>query len=347
MKKILITGSAGFIGFHLTKKLSLLYNIVCFDSINDYYDTSLKYARLAELVIPTNKIKYNEPVENGNIIFYQLNLEDKKNIFRLFEKHKFDYVIHLAAQAGVRYSLSNPDAYIQSNFAGFLNMLEACRKYTVEHFIYASTSSVYGLNQQYPFSETQFTDHPISLYSASKKSNELMAHTYSHLFNIPTTGLRFFTVYGPWGRPDMALFIFTKNILENKPIQVFNNGDMIRDFTYMDDITESIYRLLELPPQRNNDYSLQNPQPAGSTAPYKIYNIGNNSPVNLMDFIHEIENETGKKAVIEYLPMQAGDVSKTFADSSSLYSKINFKPSTSYKEGIHNFVKWFREYYGM
>jgi UDP-glucuronate 4-epimerase len=348
IKKILVTGTAGFIGFHLTKKLlDSGYEVAGLDSINDYYSVQVKYDRLKELGINKEGISYGKKAEgNGGLAFYQLNLEDKDGIFKLFEENKFDAVVNLAAQAGVRYSLVNPYAYIQSNITGFLNILEACRKYPVEHLVYASSSSVYGLNEKMPFSVEDNVDHPVSLYAASKKSNELMAHTYSYLYKIPTTGLRFFTVYGPWGRPDMALFIFTKNILEGNPIEVFNNGHMQRDFTYVADIVESIKRLVPLAPQGNKDFSGLYPDPSSSPAPYRVFNIGNNSPVKLMDFITNIEEQLGVKAKIEYKPLQMGDVPSTYADVTSLFETIDFKPQTTVTEGIRNFVSWYRDYFG-
>lgn len=347
--KYLITGTAGFIGFHVSNKLLKEgHEVIGLDVINDYYDVNLKYARLNEAGISRNKIEYNKLVRSEKFekySFIKLNLEDKENITRLFESEKFDKVCNLAAQAGVRYSLVNPDAYIQSNIIGFINILEACRHNKTSHLIYASSSSVYGINEKIPFSEKNNVDHPISLYAASKKSNELMAHTYSYLFGLPTTGLRFFTVYGPWGRPDMALFIFTKAILEGKPIQVFNNGEMERDFTYIDDIVEGISRMMvSEPPKGNPEWNGVNPDPSSSKAPYRIYNIGHNEPVKLMHFISAIEKETGKKAIIEYMPMQPGDVRKTWADVNGLKEDFNYKPGTSVDEGIKNFMKWYLNY---
>lgn len=347
IKKILVTGTAGFIGFHLTKKLvDAGYQITGLDNINDYYDIRVKYGRLEQFGIKQEDISYGKKLEGNNgIEFIQLNLEDKDAVFKLFEEKKFDAVVNLAAQAGVRYSLINPHAYIQSNIIGFLNILEACRKYPVEHLVYASSSSVYGLNEKMPFSVEDNVDHPVSLYAASKKSNELMAHTYSYLYKIPTTGLRFFTVYGPWGRPDMALFIFTKNILEGKPIEVYNDGHMQRDFTYVDDIVESIKRLIPIAPKENPDFDRLNPDPSSSSAPYRVFNIGNNSPVKLMDFITNIEEQLGVKAKIEFMPLQMGDVPSTYADVTSLFETINFKPETSVQQGISNFVSWYRDFF--
>jgi UDP-glucuronate 4-epimerase len=348
--KILVTGTAGFIGFHLAKKLLAQgHEVIGLDNINDYYDVNLKYARLSQTGIDKKTINYNQVVEStldANYRFVQLKLEDRDNLNTLFRQEKFDRVCNLAAQAGVRYSLTNPYAYIDSNIVGFINILEACRHNHTGHLVYASSSSVYGLNEKIPFSEKDNVDHPISLYAASKKSNELMAHTYSHLFSLPTTGLRFFTVYGPWGRPDMALYIFTKAILEGKPIQVFNKGEMERDFTYIDDIVEGIFRILTSdPPEGNPQWNGQHPDPASSPAPYRIYNIGNNTPVKLMDFIHILEKTIGRKADIEYLTMQAGDVKKTWADVEKLGADFHYKPACSVEYGIEHFVAWYRNFY--
>lgn len=347
--KILITGTAGFIGFHLANRLiSRGDEVVGLDVINDYYDVRLKYGRLATVGIDQQRIEYNKLVTSSkypNYRFIQLKLEDVENLNRLFENEKFDKVCNLAAQAGVRYSLTNPHAYINSNIIGFINILEACRHNKVKHLAYASSSSVYGLNEMQPFSTSQNVDHPISLYAASKKSNELMAHTYSQLFDLPTTGLRFFTVYGPWGRPDMALFIFTKAILENRPIDVFNYGEMKRDFTYIDDIIEGVVRVIDNPAAGDKNWTGKDPDPSGSVAPYKIYNIGNSSPVRLMDFIEAIEKEIGKTAQKNLLPMQQGDVPATWADVDDLYKNLDYKPNTSVQEGIRQFVKWYRQFY--
>ena len=347
--KILITGTAGFIGFHLANYLIQRGDeVVGLDSINDYYDINLKYTRLQTAGIEKEDIEYNKLVpssRHAKYSFIQLQLEDKGNLEKLFAAQQFDKVCNLAAQAGVRYSLSNPDAYINSNIVGFLNILECCRHNNVKHLAYASSSSVYGLNGKSPFATSDNVDHPISLYAASKKSNELMAHTYSHLFNIPTTGLRFFTVYGPWGRPDMALFLFTKAILENKPIQVFNNGNMVRDFTYIDDIVEGVVRVIDNPPAGNSSWDAHHPDPSTSTAPYKVYNIGNNNPVRLMDFIEAIEENLGKKAEKQLLPMQPGDVAATCADVQDLVNNLHYKPNTKVQEGIKRFVEWYRAYY--
>jgi UDP-glucuronate 4-epimerase len=345
--KLLITGTAGFIGHHLTLKLKKAgFEIVGLDSINSYYEPQLKLDRLKNQGFDTSNIPYNSLLRgNDGISFIKLNLEDKENLFKLFETEKFDFVVNLAAQAGVRYSLTNPQAYIDSNIQGFINILEACKHYPVKHLVYASSSSVYGLNKEMPFSVLHNVDHPISLYAASKKSNELMAHVYSHIFNVPTTGLRFFTVYGPWGRPDMALFIFTKAILENQPIEVFNDGNMLRDFTYIDDIVESISRLLVKPPLAKPELGSSNLQANLSTAPYQIFNIGNNSPVKLTDFVEAIEDKLGKKAVIIKKPLQTGDVPNTYADVNDLFEYIDFKPETNIKDGVSNFIDWYKSYY--
>lgn len=347
--KILVTGTAGFIGFHLANRLiSRGDEVVGMDEINDYYDVRLKYGRLELTGIPKDQIEYNKVIPStkySNYRFIQLKLEDSDNINRLFESEKFDKVCNLAAQAGVRYSLTNPHAYINSNIIGFVNILEACRHNNVKHLAYASSSSVYGLNEHQPFSTNQNVDHPISLYAASKKSNELMAHTYSQLFGLPTTGLRFFTVYGPWGRPDMALFIFTKAIMENKSIDIYNYGEMKRDFTYIDDIVEGVLRVIDNPPAGDQSWTGKNPDPSKSIAPYKIYNIGNSNPVRLMDFIEAIESEIGKTAQKNLLPMQQGDVPSTWADVDDLIKNFGYKPNTPVREGIKNFIHWYREFY--
>ena len=349
MKNILVTGSAGFIGFHLVKELLKRGDKVTgLDIVNNYYDVNLKYARLEETGIKKNNIDYNKIVnseKHGQYSFIKLDLIDSKSIDYLFNNNKYDVVVNLAAQAGVRYSLENPKAYIDSNIGGFLNILEGCRNYGVKHLVYASSSSVYGNNTKMPLSTSDNVDHPISLYAASKKTNELMAHTYSHLFKIPTTGLRFFTVYGPWGRPDMALFLFTKAMLEGKPIKVFNNGNMVRDFTYIDDIVQGIIRVIDNSAEVfKGDVSDAS---RSKSAPYKIYNIGNSSPVNLMDYILEIESALNKKAIKEFLPMQPGDVSKTFADVSDLQNDLNYKPDITIKVGIRNFINWYKEYFSI
>ena len=347
--KILVTGTAGFIGFHLAQKLIARGDeVIGIDSINDYYDINLKYSRLEVAGISRDRINYGKPVKSikhPNYSFVNLKLEDRDGINSLFASHKFDRVCNLAAQAGVRYSLENPMAYADSNIIGFINILEACRHNNIEHLVYASSSSVYGLNETMPFSTKHNVDHPISLYAASKKSNELMAHTYSYLFGLPTTGLRFFTVYGPWGRPDMALFLFTKAILEGKPIDVFNNGEMQRDFTYIDDIVEGVMRVIDSPPITDPTWSGKNPNPSTSVAPYKIYNIGNSNPVKLMDFIKAIETALGQKAEINFLPLQPGDVPSTWANVDDLWGNLGFKPATSVSHGIANFVTWYKKYY--
>jgi UDP-glucuronate 4-epimerase len=335
MSKILVTGAAGFIGFHLVQRLvSLGHQVTGFDNLNDYYDVSLKEGRLAVL----NAL--------DEFAFIRGGLEDRSCVESLFKTGQFDYVINLAAQAGVRYSLQNPHAYIDSNVCGFLNVLEGCRQTNVEHLVYASSSSVYGANATVPFSEHHSVDHPVSLYAATKKSNELMAHTYAHLFGIPTTGLRFFTVYGPWGRPDMAYFSFTKAILEGRPIDVFNHGRMQRDFTYIDDIIEGVVRVMEHIPGTDPSWSAETPDPATSSAPYRVYNIGNNQPVELGRFIEVLEECLGKKAEKNLLPMQPGEVLVTYADVADLAGAVGFRPDTSIEEGIARFVEWYREYYG-
>jgi UDP-glucuronate 4-epimerase len=374
MNKILVTGAAGFIGFHTVQALLKSgYQVVGLDSINDYYDIGLKFSRLSELGIdrkamPPSKddtitgehgsgldqeglsaVKGTSAVIESTLFpdfsFIRLALEDASSLMQLFEKHRFDAVIHLAAQAGVRYSLTHPHAYIGANITGFLNILEACRAYPVKHLVYASSSSVYGKNTHMPFSTSDNVDHPVSLYAASKKANELMAHAYSHLYGIPATGLRFFTVYGPWGRPDMALFIFTKAILEGQPIQVFNKGDMLRDFTYVDDIVEGIIRIMVRPASANPDWNADIPDPASSSSPHRVYNIGNAKPAQLITFISALEKALGKTAIKELLPMQPGDVPATFADTSPLEQDFGYKPNTPIEEGIKAFVDWYRGYY--
>lgn len=345
-KKVLITGVAGFIGFHLAKKLVKEgLDVVGIDNVNDYYDPELKLARLRELGIDTSDIKDLDPVI-GKILFVKLDLQDKKSMLSLFEKQRFDYVVNLAAQAGVRHSLTHPQDYVDNNITGFLNVLEGCRAYPVEHLVFASSSSVYGLSEAIPFSEDDSTDHPLAMYAASKKANEMMAHSYAHLYGIASTGLRFFTVYGPWGRPDMALFIFTKAMIEGKEFEVFNNGDMSRDFTYVDDIVESIKRLLPKPPQKNNpNFDVTNPTPSKSKAAYQIFNIGNNAPVQLMEYVGTIEKELGVKGKIVFKPIQPGDVARTYANVESLYEYIDFKPQTKVEEGIKHFVEFYKEYH--
>ncbi|MAT55361.1 MAG: NAD-dependent epimerase [Saprospirales bacterium] len=344
-KSILVTGAAGFIGFHLVNRLVAEgWDVIGLDNINDYYDVNLKYARLAEAGIAKEKINWGELVQSDkypNYRFVRMHLEDAQPLDELFSFGNFDVVVNLAAQAGVRYSLTNPGAYIQSNIVGFANVLEACRHHDIRHLVYASSSSVYGLNESMPFSTSDNVDHPVSLYAASKKSNELMAHTYSHLYDLPTTGLRFFTVYGPWGRPDMALFLFAEAMRTGKPIKVFNHGNMLRDFTYIDDIIEGVYRVINHPPKGNPEWSGKNPDPGSSKAPYKIYNIGNNNPVKLLDFIAAIEKALGKKAKMEMLPLQPGDVPATYADVSDLVRDLDYQPATPLEEGIGKFVEWY------
>jgi UDP-glucuronate 4-epimerase len=347
--KILVTGSAGFIGFHLVKFLcNAGHQVVGLDNINDYYDVKLKYGRLADSGIDKENILNNKFVISSilpNYKFIKADLENKEILTELFEKQKFDIVINLAAQAGVRYSITNPYTYINSNILGFINILEMCRHFSIKHLVYASSSSVYGLNKSLPFSTSDNVDHPISLYAATKKSNELMAHAYSYLYNIPVTGLRFFTVYGPWGRPDMALFLFTKAIIENKPIEIYNFGNMQRDFTYVDDIVKGILEVISKIPEGNKNWSGEKPDPSSSLAPYKIYNIGNNNPVKLLDFIEIIEKELNIKAIKNYLELQPGDVEATWADVDSLYNDIHYKPDTSIQTGIKNFISWYKKFY--
>ncbi len=336
---ILITGNAGFIGYHLSKRLlELNVPVVGIDNLNDYYDIRLKKSRLKNLEVIAKD-------NNVSFVHENASIEDTNSIQNIFKKYSPEVVVNLAAQAGVRYSIENPSAYIQSNLVGFSNVLECCRKIKVKHLVYASSSSVYGGNVALPFSESQGVNHPVSLYAATKRSNELMAHSYSHLYGIPTTGLRFFTVYGPWGRPDMALFLFTKSMLNNKPIKVFNEGMMSRDFTYIDDIIESMVRLINKPPKLNTKFDKFNPDPAKSWCPYMIFNIGNSNPASLMKYIEAIEEATNKKAIKEYLPMQPGDVPKTEANTSLLEEWIDFKPNTPIQEGINKFVSWFKNYY--
>ena len=347
--KILVTGTAGFIGFHLVKYLlNRGDEVVGIDNINDYYDVNLKYSRLAETgIYPENTVS-DSLIQSElfpNYRFGKIDLTDNVAISHLVASEKFDAVCNLAAQAGVRYSLVNPHAYVESNVHGFLNILEACRYNDVKHLVYASSSSVYGLNENMPFSTHNNVDHPVSLYAATKKSNELMAHTYSHLFNIPTTGLRFFTVYGPWGRPDMAPVLFTKAITEGKAIQIFNNGNMKRDFTYIDDIVEGIVRVIDNPPAGNSLWSGKKPDPATSRAPYRIFNIGKGSPVDLMEFIQAIEENLGVEAKKEYLPMQDGDVQATWAEIEDLENILGYKPKVSIEEGTRNFIEWYKEFY--
>lgn len=349
MKKILITGTAGFIGFHTAiKLLQEGHSVTGVDNINDYYDVNLKYGRLDESGIKKSRIQWDQAIKSERFpeyIFYRTQLENKEKIQQIFEEGEFDYVIHLAAQAGVRYSLTNPQAYADANISGFINILEACRKYKPAHLLYASSSSVYGANTKMPFSEEDNVDHPVSLYAATKKANELMAHTYSHLFNIAATGLRFFTVYGPWGRPDMAIFLFTKAIQEGKPIQVFNNGKMMRDFTYIDDIVEGITRLMTHPPEPNPVVDNKILKPDVSHAPHRLYNIGNSKPEYLMDFIAAIEEALNKKAIKTMMPIQPGDVVKTWASTEKLNQTIGYKPIMPIKNGVKLFVNWYKDFY--
>jgi UDP-glucuronate 4-epimerase len=334
--RYLVTGAAGFIGFHTSKRLLERGDeVVGLDIVNDYYDPTLKEARLRMLA------------DYDGFSMHRIDLADRDAIATLFRTAGIQRAINLAAQAGVRYSLTNPHAYVDSNIVGFVNVLEGCRHNEVEHLAYASSSSVYGLNTEMPFSVHHNVDHPISLYAASKKANELMAHTYSHLYGLPTTGLRFFTVYGPWGRPDMALFIFTKAILEGRPIQVFNHGNMQRDFTYVDDIVEGVIRVTDTPATPNPHWTSDSPDPGTSPAPYRVHNIGNNAPVALMDMIGALERCLGQEAVKEFMPMQAGDVPATWADVDALIERVDFKPATTIEDGIARFVAWYREYYAV
>lgn len=333
--RVLVTGCAGFIGFHLSKKLLARGDeVVGIDNLNDYYDPALKQARLKQL---THK----------NFSFSKTDLADRDALTAVFKQYKPQRVVNLAAQAGVRYSLESPETYVHSNLVGFANILENCRHFSVENLVYASSSSVYGSSKKYPFSEKDAVNHPVALYGATKKANEVMAHSYAHLFNLSCTGLRFFTVYGPWGRPDMALFKFTKNILEGKPIQVYNFGKMARDFTYIDDIVEGVVRTLDNPATKDANWHGEDPASGSSNAPYRIYNIGYGSPVKLMDFVHLVEKELGKSAQIEMLPLQAGDVEETFADTTALQQQLGYKPVVSINEGVQRFVAWYKEHYGI
>lgn len=334
MQRVLVTGAAGFIGFHLCRRLlEEGRDVVGLDNLNSYYDVTLKQARLALL---TGFDQFR---------FVKASLEDRQGLSSILSSCRFDSVVNLAAQAGVRYSLENPHSYADSNLTGFVNVLEACRNFGVRHLVFASSSSVYGMNRQTPFSTRDNVDHPVSLYAATKKANELMAHAYSHLYGIPVTGLRFFTVYGPWGRPDMALFKFTKAILEDKPIDVYNYGQMKRDFTYIDDIAEGVLRVVDQPPRPDPSWNGNGSDPAASSAPYRIYNIGNNKPVELLRFIEVLENALGKKAKKRFLPMQPGDVTATFADIDALADAVGFRPATPIEYGIHAFVLWYKEYF--
>jgi UDP-glucuronate 4-epimerase len=344
---ILVTGAAGFIGFHLTSKLlERGDDIIGIDNINDYYDIRLKLDRLKETGINEGCLAWHKPIKSeihSNYTFIRMNLEDRDELFKVFKDNKIDKVCNLAAQAGVRYSLENPYAYINSNIVGFINILEACRYYKIKHLAYASSSSVYGNNTKMPLSTNDNVDHPISLYAATKKSNELMAHTYSHLYGIPTTGLRFFTVYGPWGRPDMALFLFTEAIKDNKPIKVFNNGNMVRDFTYVDDIVEGVIRVIDNPAKKADEENIEASR--SNTAPYKVYNIGNSSPVQLMDYISAIEKNLGFEAKRDFFPLQPGDVPITNADVSDLVNDLDYKPNTKIENGVARFINWYKNYY--
>ena len=334
MEKILVTGAAGFIGFHVSQELlNRGHAITGIDNLNDYYDVELKCARLAKLK------------NRGNFRFVKGGIENREMVEHIFREGAFDAAINLAAQPGVRYSLKNPYSYIDSNIVGFTNILEGCRHNRIKHLVFASSSSIYGTNYKIPFSVSDNVDHPVSLYAASKKANELMAHTYAHLYGLPCTGLRFFTVYGPWGRPDMAYFSFTKAIMEGKPIDVFNFGNMKRDFTYIDDIVEGIVRVIGNIPQPNANWDRTHPDPGSSYAPYKLYNIGNNHPIELLKFIEVLETNLGRKAEKNMLPMQPGDVPITYADVDDLMENVGFKPVTSIEEGIKKFVEWYREYY--
>ena len=347
--KILVTGGAGFIGYHLS--LALIHqnhDIISLDNLNGYYNVQLKLDRLSNLGIPSSEISPNTIVNSKQYQHYkfiQFSLENKTRLFELFKDEKFDIVINLAAQAGVRYSITNPDVYIQSNIIGFINLLEACRNYPVKHLIYASSSSVYGLNGKVPFSVHDDVSHPVSLYAATKKSNELMAHTYSHLYHIPTTGLRFFTVYGPYGRPDMSPSLFAHAICKGEPLKIFNYGQMRRDFTYVDDIVKGILNVISRVPQANPSWDNQTMDPASSSAPYAIYNIGNQHPVMLMDYIQAFEKAIGKEAIKEFLPMQAGDVLDTYSDMTEMVRDFDYLPTTTLEEGVGKFVQWIKEYY--
>ena len=349
--KVLVTGAAGFIGSAVCRRLlDKGDTVVGLDNINDYYDPQLKFARLKTLGIDSGEVawyKFATSLTDSRFSFIRMNLEDTQAMNMLFANGAFDVVVNLGAQAGVRYSITNPLAYVESNVDGFINVLEGCRNNGVKHLVYASSSSVYGLNGKVPFSEHDGIAHPVSLYAATKKSNELMAHAYSKLYGLPTTGLRFFTVYGPWGRPDMSPFLFIDAIMHDRPIKVFNNGDMLRDFTYIDDIVEGVVRIIGVVPHGNSDWDEASPDPATSPAPYRIYNIGNQHPTKLMDYISCIENATGKTAQKEFLPMQPGDVYQTYADSSALAEATGFKPATPLQTGIDRTVEWFRNFYNI
>lgn len=344
--KILVTGIAGFIGFHLAKKLIVEgHHVIGLDNINNYYDVQLKFDRLAQLGISRDDALSETLIETPSLSFINVSLSNTTKILHLFKEQKFDVVCHLAAQAGVRYSLENPHSYVESNLVGFLNILEGCRHNSVKHLVYASSSSVYGLNEKMPLSTLDSVDHPVSLYAATKKSNELMAHSYSHLYRLPTTGLRFFTVYGPWGRPDMSPILFASAIKEGRPIKVFNYGKMMRDFTYIDDIVQGIENVLFSPAEPDVSWSGLDPKASSSNAPYRVYNIGNSTPVDLMHFITTIEKEMGRTTEKVLLPLQPGDVLKTYADISDLAIKFNYLPQTDINIGLNKFVNWFKKYY--
>lgn len=348
-KNILVTGSAGFIGFHLVRELLLRgYDVIGLDNINDYYDVELKIGRLKELGITIKTIINNQYIKSeifDNYKFIKIDLNDKDNIEKLFADNNIKIVINLAAQTGVRFSLVNPHAYTESNITGFLNILENCRNYEIEHLVFASSSSVYGLNETMPYSTNANVNHPVSLYAATKRANELMAHSYSYLFNIPTTGLRFFTVYGEWGRPDMSYFLFTKAIYEGKALNVFNNGEMERDFTYVGDVVNGVIQVMDNPPKQNHQWTSKPPESSSSIAPYKLYNLGNSKPIKLLDFIREIEKSIGIKANLNFLPMQPGDVVKTWADITESKNNFNYKPDTTITIGIPKFISWFKKFY--
>jgi len=349
---VLVTGTAGFIGYHFTKKLvEKNLRISAIDNLSPYYDTNLKYSRLLDLGFSETEIdnsSYSNPAVSSiypNLEFFRVDLKDTLAVSTIFESQKPTIVVHLAAQAGVRYSLENPAAYIDSNITGFMNILENCRNQSIKHLVFSSSSSVYGANRNMPYSEHQNVDHPISLYAATKKSNELMAHSYSHLFRLPVTGLRFFTVYGPWGRPDMAYFNFTEKICKNLPIDVFNHGNMKRDFTYIDDVTEGIFQIMQIIPKPDNEWDEFHPDPASSNAPYRIFNIGNHNPVNLLYFIEQLEKYLGKKAIKNFLPLQQGDVLETYANIDSIRQYTGFVPRVSIEDGLARFVEWYVKYY--
>lgn len=349
MTRILITGAAGFIGYHLCKLLqSSDAEVIGIDNLNDYYDPEMKRARLQDLGVPTDQISPDKLVEgHGNFRFQQLDLQEKDGLEALFTAIQPAVVVHLAAQVGVRYSIDNPGRYVSSNLVGFCNLLEACRHHSIQHFVFASSSSVYGLNRDTPYSEARSADHPISLYAATKRSNELLAHSYAHLYQLPVTGLRFFTVYGPWNRPDMAAFLFTKAIYEQKPIQLFNRGEMLRDFTYVEDVAQGISVVIQQPPGQNPNFDPTRPQPNISSAPFRIFNIGNGKPVKLLDFVRVLESSIGKNATLELVPYQPGDMQATSADCSELEQILGFRPTTSLKVGLDNLVSWYQTHYSI